>query len=142
MNMSFREKSIWISLAATVLIFGYYFANAFSALTSFNADNRGLIGLFIGVVVLMIIVEVVLNIILAIASRNQAAEAEDERDNLIRLKCIRISYLVLVFGVWTVAMSLLLSASPVAMANIIIFFFILAEIVGFSTQLLYYSKGI
>ena len=140
--MSFREKSIWISLLATILVFGYYFANAFSALTSFNIDNRGLIGLFIGVVVLMIIVEVVLNTILAIASRNQAGETEDERDNLIRLKSTRISYLVLVFGVWAAAMSLLLSASPLAMANIIIFFFILAEIVGFSTQLFYYRKGI
>ena len=140
--MSFREKSIWVSLVATILIFGYYFANVFSYFTSFDVNNRELVGLFIGVVVLMVIVEVVLHIILAIAFKKETMEAEDERDNLIRLKATKVSYFVLVFGIWMMAISLLLSASPVAMANIIIFFFILAEIAGFSTQLFYYRKGI
>jgi len=140
--MSLQEKSIWISLVVTLLIFGYYFASAFRVFSDPAADQTKLIGLFIGAVVLMIIIEAVLHIVLAIAFKREAEKSEDERDKVIDLRARRISYFVLSFGVWTMGISVLVDASPLELATIMMFFFILAEAVGFSTQLFYYRRGI
>lgn len=142
MNISFQEKSIWVSLVATILIFGFYFIKAFNVFSSANTPNESLIGLFIAVIVLSIVAQIVLQSVLAIAYRKEAEGSEDERDNIIELKATRISYFVLAIGVWFAGFSIFAIPSSLATANIILFFFLLAEIVGFSTQLFFYRRGV
>ena len=142
MSMSFQEKSTWVSLVVAILIFGSYFTIAFRELSDPDADNPKIIGFFVIAIVLMVIIEIVLHISLAIAFRKDAEKAADERDNLIELKATRISYFVLAFGVWIASISILMVESLLAMVNIIMFFFVLAEIVGSTTQLLYYRRGV
>ncbi len=142
MNISFQEKSIWISLIVTLLIFGYYFIQSVIVLKNPLSDSSELIGLFIGTIILTVIIQVVLQIILAITNKKEAVQGKDERDNLIKLKAFRISYFILVIGVWVTGMSMLILASPFIMANVIMFFFILSEVAGFVTQLFYYRRGL
>ncbi|MBD3386672.1 hypothetical protein GF407_17345 [candidate division KSB1 bacterium] len=159
MNMSFQEKSIWICLVVILLIsvpyFTFTFSAFFEAFSDPNPDDTNpflTIPLFIGACVLIAIVVAVLHIVLAIAFYKETEAGEDERDNLIELKATRISYFILVLGVWTTGASMFLFLLflakanvfllPLAMANIIMFFFFLAEIVGWSIQLFYYRRGI
>ncbi len=142
MNLSFREKSIWTSLIVTLLIFGYYYFQAFSIFSNAAIPNESLMGLFVGVVVLTIVVQVVLQSVLAIANRKEAASASDERDTLIELKATRLAYFILAGGVWIAGISIFVLPSALITANIILFFFILAEIIGFSTRLFFYRRGI
>lgn len=142
MNMSFQEKSVWISLITTLLVFGYYFVKVIEWMTGGEIYGPEIIGLFIVVVVAMIVIEAVSHIALALSSVKEAELYEDERDQLIELKATRNAYYLLASGVWVAAGSMLLSPSPLMMANVILFFFILSEITGFSSQLFYYRKGI
>jgi hypothetical protein len=142
MKLSFQEKSIWISLVTTILIFGFYFTQAIRAFDSPDVHGTYLIGLFIGIIILVVIVQIVLQSVLAIAHRKAAEAGTDERDNLIELRATRISYFVLVFGVWATCTSMLIHRSPLVMANTILFFFILSETVGFTSQLFYYRRGL
>ncbi len=142
MNLSYREKIIWISLISTTLIFGYYFFSAFKVFNDPEVANETLIGLFIGLVIWIIIIQIILQILFAIANKKEALKGEDERDKLIELKSTRVSYYILVLGVWFSVFSILTISSTFILANLIMFFFILAEIVGYITQLVYYRKGI
>jgi len=142
MKMSFQEKSIWISLISTILIFGYYFTQAISVFNNPDVHNTNLIGLFIGIIILVVIIQIASQTIVAIVHRKEVEKGEDERDNLIKLKATRISYFILVFGIWITVISLLIFQSTLVMANIIMFFFILSEIVGFTSQLFYYRRGV
>lgn len=142
MNLSFKEKNIWTSLIITLVVFGYYFARVFSASNQNTIDSSYFIELFISVVVVMIILEIVSHIILAVIYKKEVNESNDERDKLIELKGTRISYWILILGVFQAVAGLLMTKSPIMIANIILFFFVIAEIMGNSIKLYYYRKGI
>jgi len=142
MNLSYKEKSIWASLISTIIVFGYYFFFAIKVFNNPEIENMMLVGLFIGAVVFIMLIQIFSQIVIAIANRKEAEKGEDERDNLIELKTTRVSYFILVLGVWITAFSILVISSPIILVNLIMFFFILAEIVGYSLQLIYYRRGI
>ena len=155
--MSFQEKSIWVCLAITLTVFGSYFIFAFDAFSeAFSNQDAGesafaTIPIFIGSVIALSIIVAVVHVVLALVFSKEAEAGGDERDNLIELKATRISYFVLAIGVVATGLSLafLLPLTethvlllPLGMANVIMFFFFLAEIVGWSLQLLYYRRGV
>lgn len=152
MDMSFQEKSILGSLVITLCLFGAYFIQVFKV---FTADSSGAVAVLpftlIGIVVAVVVVEVIYHIAIALASRD---EGEDERDRLIEAKATRFSYYILATGSITAAGYMLISAfldhsagdssfqTLIAAANMIIFSFILSEVVGFALQLYYYRRGV
>lgn len=140
--MSFKEKSILSSLILTVVVFGYYFVQAFNTIDSSLLEITNRVGFFIGAVVFMVLLEIVLHIVLAITNKNESNKPNDERDSLIELKATRISYYILVVGIFTVGISILFSFDTLLLANIMLLFFVIAEIVGFSMQLYYYRRGV
>ncbi len=140
--MTFKEKSTWVHLVTTIIIFGFYFSKTFTVFFSSKTVDPNLFNLFISAVILLIIIEIILHIILGILFYKQSEKGEDERDNLIELKATKVSYFILVLGVWITAASIIKITSPFILANIIMAFFILAEIVGWSIQLFHYRRGI
>lgn len=152
MDLSFQEKSILGSLVITVIVFAYYFLEVFKV---FTADTSyaaaSLPPLLIGVVIAIVIIEAVYHSLIALRSR---PEREDERDRLIEAKATRIAYYVLVTGcVLTIGHATISAylyqdvpgralAGPIITANFVLFFFIVAEIVGFAMQLYYYRRGV
>ena len=141
--MSFKEKSIWVSLIVTIIIFGFYFVFAFTTIKNNSAEaaRTSLLGIFIGTIILITVIQIILHIVLAITFRNEAVKGEDEREKLIELRATRISYFFLVAGVWISGLSLFFAPSSILIANIILLSFILAEIAGFTSQLYFYRRG-
>lgn len=152
MDMSFQEKSIIGSLVITVGLFGGYFLKVFEAFTSRSSDAvAGLPGTLVGVVITVVIVEVVYQVAIAILG---GEEDSDERDRLVDARATRISYYVLAAGCITTIGHMMFSAmvgewlpegvtqTPIFIANMLVFSFILAEIIGFSMKLFYYRRGV
>jgi hypothetical protein len=154
MNMSFREKSIWISLIATLLIFGDYFLNVIS-LGGLPADaaKTAALGLSLRALFLIIIVEIIFQGMLAVSNRKAAELGADERDKLFEYKGNNFGYTVLVIGVFiTLGRIVFLEINPefieqtngltipLLTAHILLFSFILSEVVRFSAQLYYYRR--
>jgi hypothetical protein len=155
MNMSFREKSIWISLIFTLLIFGDYFLNiiALGNLPEQVAKTAAL-ELSIRAFVLIIIVEIIFQSMLAVSNRKAAKLGADERDKLYEYKGNNFGHTVLVIGVlMTLGRMVSLEISPEFIeqfkvldipfltAHILLFSFILSEVVRFSAQLYYYRSS-
>jgi hypothetical protein len=155
MSMSFREKSIWISLISTLLIFGDYFFNiiALGNLPEQVAKTAAL-ELSIRAFVLIIIVEIIFQTMLAVSNRKAAKLGADERDKLFEYKGNNFGYTVLVIGVlMTLGRMVSLEISPEFIeqfkvlnipfltAHILLFSFIFSEVVRFSAQLYYYRSS-
>lgn len=154
MDMSFREKSIWISLVSTILIFGDYFLNLLS-LSGLPVDvaKSAALGLFLRSIFLIIVVEIVFQGMLALSNRKAAELGADERDKLFEYKGNNIGYTILVIGVFiTLGRIVFIELNPEFIqdsgllnipfltAHILLFSFILSEVVRFSGQLYYYRS--
>lgn len=83
MSLSYREKSLYASLVAELVVYGPYFF-----LHRQNSVNK-----VAGMIVAIIVLQIVLQSIIAAATRNRTT---DERDRLIELRGYRAGYLMLV----------------------------------------------
>jgi hypothetical protein len=80
-GLSYREKSLYASLAAELIVYGPYFF-----LHRENSLNK-VVGMIVGIIVLQII----LQLLIAAITRNRVT---DERDRLIELRGYRAGYLM------------------------------------------------
>lgn len=155
MEMSFEEKSTWISLVSTALIFGYYFVNILNlGHLPLGVAKLAAAGLLLQAAVFIVIVEIVFQGMLAATNHQAAKLGADERDILYQYKANNIGYTILVIGVMiTLGRILILEFNPsfdeqnsslkipLLTAHILMFSFILSELARFSSQLYYYRKG-
>jgi hypothetical protein len=81
-SLSYREKSLYASLAAEVLVYGPYFF-----LHQRNSVNK-----VAGMIVAIIVLQIILQSLIAGLARNRIT---DERDRLIELRGYRAGYLTL-----------------------------------------------
>jgi hypothetical protein len=135
-GLSFREKSLWISLLSTVAVYVYYFWRAL-AVGDRDPARAGM--LFAMVVVLLIAVQVVGHVALAVHRR---PEREDERDRRIATLAARNGYYVLMTGVWFGLGVAALSLGTFWYAHALLLAVVVAEVVKSGSQLVYHRRGI
>lgn len=135
-GMTFREKSLWVTLVSTVVIYVYYF---WRAIQLGDTDPGHLGELFLRVVISMIVIQTVIQAALAIHRR---PEARDERDRLIALVSTRNSYYVLTTGVWVALTVCAMSVATVWIAHAALLAIVVAEVTRCTTQLIYYRRGL
>ena len=80
-SLSYREKTLYASLAAELFVYGPYFF-----LHQQNSVNK-----VAGMIVAIIVLQIILQLVIAAFSRNRVT---DERDRLIELRGYRAGYLV------------------------------------------------
>jgi hypothetical protein len=149
--MSYQEKNITVSLVSYLLIVGYYLANWFQMYQEEGLVSNKLFGLWVIVILATIIVNIVAsiltNIVLTIVEAIKAKKYEeprfiaDERDQLIELKGIRSSYITFSLGVLVSVLAFAFGQLPLVMVSMIVFFAILAEIIGDISQIYLYRRG-
>jgi hypothetical protein len=81
-SLSYREKSLYASLATELLVYGPYFV-----LHQQNSVNK-----VAGMIIAIIVLQIILQSIIAALTRNRIT---DERDRLIELRGYRAGYLTL-----------------------------------------------
>ena len=107
--MSFREKHLWISIATTVAIWGFYYWRLMQAVGAGGlTDPRFpfLMGaLFIGCLVVVSVIEVILTLLATATTRRAEREARDERELLASLKASHVSLMALIAIVFSLAIA-------------------------------------
>ena len=148
MDFSYKEKSLLVSLAITVVVFGMYFFTIFSNDLLESGSNLDIWDV-IKPVVLVVILESIMQALLA----GRGHEMIDERDLLIEKTAYKYAYWVLSGGVFLLIVQLLIagtfdrgdifsSMGTIGLANVILLLFILAELTNFITQLVSYRRGV
>lgn len=155
MEMSFKEKSTWISLLCTICIFAYYFYNlgALVGIPEVQAKAAAT-SLATRAIIYIVIAETLFQALLSASNHRDAELGNDERDQIFSYKSNRVAYSILVTGVFITLGRLVLveynpnfadhNSSlqiPMLTAHILLFSFILSEVARFATQLFYYRRG-
>ena len=150
--MSYQEKNITVSLVSHLFIMVYYLVNLFPIFQTGEWIASRLYGLWaivIGVNILVTIIGSILtNILLTIVEAVRSKKYEDprfitdERDSLIELKGIRVSYITFSVGVLISVFAFIFGQPPLMMISLIFVFSILAEIVGDIAQITLYRRGL
>lgn len=143
--MPLREKTAWVSLLTTVGIWGAYFwviGEDLLGRGSLAGMPASTVGLFIGAVAAIVIVQVVLAIALAIFSGKQADAPMDERERLIDLQAARAGFYALNGAVFGVSALWLFKASPLVMANGILLAMVVGEAVHSGGKIIGYRRGV
>lgn len=144
MNMTFQEKSAWGSLVALGLVSFWYFPAAFDAAGNAAHPVR-LIGISVGCIVALIIIEVIYHSIIAVTG----SSSTDERDALINLKAERIAGFVLGIGLFSLvariiavdALEWVETMGALTIAVWILFTLTVSEFAKLASQVWYYRAG-
>jgi uncharacterized membrane protein len=138
-GLSFQEKSLWLTLAANILVYAYYF---WRVLAIGDDDPARLGALFGAIVVLLVVLLVAGHVALAIHARPARADQKDERDRRIALHGTRIGYYVLTTGVGATLGVASMSLGTFWTAHAALLSLVLAEISKCAAQLVYYRRGV
>ena len=137
-SLSYREKTLYASLAAEIVVFGPYFF-----LHQQNSVNN-----VAGMIVSIIVLQIILQSVIAAVTRNRVT---DERDRLIELRGYRAGYLALV-SLMVIGLGMLwfhaavghlqLDSRMVGLHFLNVFFgmLVIADITKTATQILSYRK--
>jgi hypothetical protein len=139
--MSFRERSAWISLIATPLIWGAYFWKIWPDFQD-GKLHVTTFGMFIGTLVLLVIVQIVLAIVMALVAGKAVETPMDERERLIDLKGARVGFHLLNMLLVAVASLWLYGMSPLVMANGILAAMVIAETARAAMVVVGYRRGV
>jgi hypothetical protein len=149
--MSFQEKNITVSLGNFTLILGFYLFRIVQMIQggSFNSTNVFrlwgiIIVLAVGVTIFAtILTHIVSNIVEAIKTKKEPdiEDFADERDRSIDLRGTKITYLVSSIGSGLSMLTFVLGQPPLVMFTLLIFFGVVAQIIGDISRLYLYRRG-
>jgi uncharacterized membrane protein len=155
-GLSYQEKSIIVSLAASLLVYVVYsfiLYRRYQAGSYDSVDAARFLGtailVLIGVqIVMQIIAQIMLAIgsaVVTVATTGQEPTdppAEDERDKLIELKASRNSFIVFGIGFVLSMVALAMGLPATVTLAVLIGFMMLAELLGTASKLAYYRRGV
>src|SRR5690242_15569471 len=110
--MAFRETSAWISLVTTILVYGYYFWNVQGTQ---GANGAALLGLLIGCVAILAVLQIIFHVAAAIRSPRDALTPQDERERQIAQRSASLAYYIVAGGAVLAAMGLMFAGNAFAM---------------------------
>jgi hypothetical protein len=149
--MSTKKNEITVTLVCSLFILAYYLVNIFQMLQGGGLNAEEVFRLWIVVIIANIVLTIagfiisyiVINIVHAIKTQKEeeVRMLEDERDRLIGLKGDRVSYIAFSIGVFLSMLTFALGQPPLVMFSLIVFFSLLAEILGNISQLVFYHRG-
>lgn len=98
--MSFREKHLWISIVATLGVWGFYCWRLAEAVADGALERQGFAatmgGLFAGCLVVSVVVEIALTLIATWTTPKAERNTRDERETLASLKASHVALMTLI----------------------------------------------
>jgi hypothetical protein len=138
MEMSFREKSAWISLVLIVAVFGPYFwlvGRSFMGVSHVHAGTQ------FALITLFVVLEIVVHIAIALQSPRDARAPKDEREMLIDLMATRAAFYVLFGGALASIFTMHFRFNVWQLSQCVLLSIVVAELVKFARQVVLFRRG-
>jgi hypothetical protein len=149
--MSFQEKNVTVSLINFTLILGVYLLRVVQLIQSGSFNSSNVFRLWGIVIVLAVVVTVLATILTHVGSgilhaikTKEEPNIEgiaDERDRIINLRGTRVTYLISSIGSFISMLTFVFDQPPLVMFTLLIFFGVLAQIIGDISRLYLYRRG-
>ena len=140
-NMSFREKSTWISFLL-LLVISIPFFYQFIRIERGLSNSRASFHLFLLLVILFVVGEIVLHALIVMQSPRDARAPKDERERLIDLKAMRVAFFVLMSGALSVIVLVHFPVDRFAILQGLLFAVVVAELAMLGARLVYYRRDV
>src|SRR3954447_12591891 len=140
-EVSFREKSAWVSLVSNALVYGVYFAGLAAAWAAGGIDHATFVGRLIAAFVLLVILEIALHVAISVTATKDALTPRDERERLIELKATSIAYGVLAAGTVMSVGALMGGADAFVVMNLLFFALVLATVAKYGSEIVRFRFG-
>jgi len=105
--MSFRQKHLWISIIASVAVWGWYFWVLIRHVVAGRLVSDQFTGevsrAFLGALVVVVLVEVGLTLLATATTRKSERDARDEREILASLKASHVALMALIALIFCVS---------------------------------------
>jgi len=137
-NAPFRVKSAVVSLISVLAIGAYFVSNLLALLPSDELVPDGVLSITIVTIMLIVIVEVILQAVLFIGAGR--IEEQSKQDEVVAAKASRNAYHVLTIGVFTTFTSMFADFTPFEMGILLMITFLIAEMVKFASQIVFYRQ--
>lgn len=138
-HMSFREKSAWISFITILLIFGAYFWRVAQVL---RGEARFPFEIAVAFLIAFVLVEIAAHIVVGLQAPKDVRAPQDERERLIEMRATRVAFQVLVLGALAGVGTMHLTQSVWVMSQAVLLAIVVAELVKFGGQILYFRRGV
>lgn len=142
--MAIQEKRIYVSLISTFLAFAYYYTIMFEVNHVLPEEVNGLIGKNILIfITVSIALNIALQIVLSLLNPNgfKDCQVTDERDKMIELKGMQVSFAVFGVGFMSTMFMLTYDYSMFIVFNGILLSFALGDIIGNIIKIITYRRG-
>lgn len=150
--MSYQEKNISVSLVSFILILVIFLTSISRMIQGEGLNSTGVFRIWAVVIVLAIIFTIVATIFMHIVSaiiqviktgdeNPEIDDLADERDKLIDLRGTKVTYFVSSIGVFLAMLTFAFGQDPLVMFTLLIFFGVVAQIVGDISRLILYRRG-
>lgn len=149
LNMSFQEKSTAATLAANLLVYGWYFFNMTHIALAAPVNEKPVAIAVIAshlviTIVAIVVIAIVSHIVIALHTQRQEGEVDDagdERDTLIDLRGESRGGTILGVGVVVTIVVILLGYSQFWTANLLLLALVLSEVVKDVAKLIDYRRS-
>jgi hypothetical protein len=139
-DMSFREKSAWVSFLCILGVFTPFFWNSYQQYSG-ALDSRSAVGTAFALLALFVALEIVLHVALALLSPKDARTPKDERERQIELRATFIAFQVLVVGAMCAVGAVHLTRSAWVIHQVALLAIVVAQLVKFGMQILLFRRG-
>ena len=150
--MSFQQKNITVSLVNFTLILGFYLIRVFQMIQSGSFNSANVFRLWGIIIALAVVVTIFATILTHIVSaiihaiqtgegKSDVEDIQDERDEMIDLRGTKLTYLLSSIGSFLSMLTFVFGQPPLVMFTLLIFFGVLAQILGDVLRLYLYRRG-
>jgi hypothetical protein len=140
-DLSFREKSAWISFLSILAVFTPFFWTSYQRLRG-AVDGPTAMSTAFGLLVVFVVLEVALHVVLALRSPKEARTPRDERERLIELRATFVAFHVLVAGALAAAALLHVTQRAWVLQQAGLLAVVVAELVKFGAEIVLFRRDV
>ena len=140
--MSFREKRAWVTLITLIFILGLFWLHIPPTRMLAPPPSMWVLHVLMLMIATFVVIQIVAGIVMRIRSPLDAKAPKDEREQLIELKSRAIAwYVFVILSIGGMFVTLHAGANETGLYFVVLFSFVVAEIVNYSMRIYYYRRG-
>lgn len=140
--MAFREKRAWVTLIALIFVLLLFWLHIPPTRMLAPPPDIWVLHVLMLVIATFVTIEIVAGLVMRIRSPLDARTPKDERERLIELKSRAIAwYVFVILSLGGIFVTLHAGANDVGLGFVVLFSFVIAEIVNYAMRIYYYRRG-
>jgi hypothetical protein len=140
--MSFREKRAWVTLITLIFVLTLFWLHIPPTRMLAPPPDVWVLHVLLMMIATFVAIQIVVGLVMRLRSPLDARTPKDERERLIELKSRAIAwYVFVVLSLGGIFVTIHAGANEIGLGFVVLFSFVVAEIVNYAMRVYYYRRG-